>query len=108
MTKSNAKEKSVPFSCCNLEVIKPCSHTLMTEENIKTINVKGCAKIISNILLRIVFVAYAMGIMLVLTQSFLVVCIFKVFQINIICLLVVVIIISCNNNTIQCNIIKFI
>ncbi|XP_043273174.1 uncharacterized protein [Venturia canescens] len=61
-------EPSVPFSCCNLRVLLPCAHTQMNEDDTETINVDGCSGILSNFLMRIVFVAYAMTTMLVLTQ----------------------------------------
>lgn len=43
----------------------------MNEEDTETINVDGCSGILSNFLMRIVFVAYAMTTILVLTQTLL-------------------------------------
>ncbi|XP_011630929.1 peripherin-2-like isoform X1 [Pogonomyrmex barbatus] len=56
----------VPFSCCNLHAEAPCMHLEMTDD--KTINVNGCAEVISPILLRIVIVAYVMTITLIIIQ----------------------------------------
>lgn len=56
----------VPFSCCNLRVADPCMHLEMTDD--KTINVNGCAEVISPILLRIVIVAYIMTSTLIIIQ----------------------------------------
>lgn len=60
------RDRSVPFSCCNLRVMTPCMHTEMTDD--KTINVNGCAAAISPILLRIVIVAYVMTSTLIIIQ----------------------------------------
>lgn len=59
----------VPFSCCNLRAAAPCMHLEMTDD--KTINVNGCAEVISPILLRIVIVAYVMTITLIIIQMLL-------------------------------------
>ncbi|KAL0124553.1 hypothetical protein PUN28_006417 [Cardiocondyla obscurior] len=56
----------VPFSCCSLQATAPCMHLEMTDD--KTINVKGCAEVISPILLRIVIVAYVTTITLIVIQ----------------------------------------
>ncbi|XP_032676427.1 RDS/peripherin-like protein xRDS35 [Odontomachus brunneus] len=60
------RDRGVPFSCCNLHAMGPCTHTEMTDD--ETINVNGCAEVISPILLRIVIVAYVMTSTLIVTQ----------------------------------------
>ncbi|XP_029176083.1 peripherin-2-like [Nylanderia fulva] len=60
----------VPFSCCNLRVVAPCMHMQITDD--KTINVNGCAEVISPILLRIVIVAYVMTSTLIIIQVLLI------------------------------------
>ncbi|XP_011251222.1 uncharacterized protein LOC105248252 [Camponotus floridanus] len=64
------RDLGVPFSCCNLRVVAPCMHMQITDE--KTINVNGCAEVISPILLRIVIVAYIMTSTLIIIQVLLV------------------------------------
>ncbi|OAD60392.1 RDS/peripherin-like protein xRDS35 [Eufriesea mexicana] len=54
------RDRSVPFSCCNLRAMTPCEHTEILETEVKTINTNGCAEIVSPVLLRIVIVAYVM------------------------------------------------
>ncbi|XP_025988703.1 peripherin-2 [Solenopsis invicta] len=65
----------VPFSCCNLRAVAPCMHLEMTDD--KTINVNGCAEVISPILLRIVIVAYIMTITVIVIQMLLAFSIFR-------------------------------
>lgn len=64
------RDLAVPFSCCNLRVVAPCMHMQITDD--KTINVNGCAEVISPILLRIVIVAYVMTSTLIIIQVLLV------------------------------------
>lgn len=64
------RDLGVPFSCCNLRVVAPCMHMQITDD--KTINVNGCAEVISPILLRIVIVAYVMTSTLIIIQVLLV------------------------------------
>lgn len=70
------RDRSVPFSCCNLRVTAPCIHMEMTDD--ETINVNGCAAVISPILLRIVIVAYVMTSTLIIIQVLLAFLITKV------------------------------
>lgn len=63
------RDRGVPFSCCSLHAMEPCMHTEMTDD--RTINVNGCAEVISPILLRIVIVAYIMTSTLIITQMLL-------------------------------------
>lgn len=63
------RNRGVPFSCCNLYAMEPCRHTEMTDD--ETINVNGCAEVISPILFRIVIVAYVMTGTLIVTQALL-------------------------------------
>ncbi|XP_076762735.1 uncharacterized protein LOC143430381 [Xylocopa sonorina] len=65
------KDRSVPFSCCDLRAMIPCEHTEILETELKTINTNGCAEIVSPVLLRIVIVAYVMTSTLVIIQVFL-------------------------------------
>ncbi|KOC59719.1 RDS/peripherin-like protein xRDS35 [Habropoda laboriosa] len=65
------RDRSVPFSCCNLRAMSPCEHTEILEADVKTINTNGCAEIVSPVLLRIVIVAYVMTSTLVIIQVFL-------------------------------------
>ncbi|XP_067205175.1 uncharacterized protein [Linepithema humile] len=60
------RDRGVPFSCCNLRAVAPCVHIEMTDD--KTINVNGCAEVISPILFRIVIVAYIMTSTLIIIQ----------------------------------------
>ncbi|XP_072743835.1 uncharacterized protein [Anoplolepis gracilipes] len=64
------RDLGVPFSCCNLNVVAPCMHMQITDD--KTINVNGCAEVISPILLRIVIVAYIMTSTLIIIQVLLI------------------------------------
>ncbi|XP_050464370.1 uncharacterized protein LOC126858242 [Cataglyphis hispanica] len=64
------RDLGVPFSCCNLRVVAPCMHMQIIDD--KTINVNGCAEIISPILFRIVIVAYVMTSTLIIIQVLLV------------------------------------
>ncbi|XP_070160356.1 uncharacterized protein [Polyergus mexicanus] len=64
------RDLGVPFSCCNSHVVAPCMHMQITDD--KTINVNGCAEVISPILLRIVIVAYVMTSTLIIIQVLLV------------------------------------
>lgn len=72
------RDRSVPFSCCNLRAMTPCEHTGILDADTKTINVNGCAEIVSPVLLRIVIVAYVMTSTLVIIQIFLAFLITKV------------------------------
>ncbi|CAL7949977.1 unnamed protein product [Xylocopa violacea] len=65
------RDRSVPFSCCNLRAMTPCEHTEILEAELKTINTNGCAEVVSPVLLRIVIVAYVMTSTLVIIQVFL-------------------------------------
>lgn len=60
------RDRGVPFSCCDLHAMAPCMHAEITDD--KTINVNGCAEVISPILLRIVIVAYIMTSTLIVIQ----------------------------------------
>ncbi|XP_025160881.1 uncharacterized protein LOC105183735 [Harpegnathos saltator] len=60
------RDRGVPFSCCNPHAMGPCKHTELADD--ETINVNGCAEVISSILLRIVIVAYIMTSTLIATQ----------------------------------------
>ncbi|XP_003696467.1 uncharacterized protein LOC100867021 [Apis florea] len=65
------RDKSVPFSCCNLHAMSPCEHTQISENDIRTINMNGCVEVMSPVILRIVIVAYVMTSTLVIIQFFL-------------------------------------
>lgn len=72
------RDKSVPFSCCNLHAMSPCEHTQISENDIRTINMNGCVEVMSPVILRIVIVAYVMTSTLVIIQFFLAFLISKV------------------------------
>ncbi|CAK9814922.1 RDS/peripherin-like protein xRDS35 [Anthophora quadrimaculata] len=74
------RDRSVPFSCCNLRAMSPCEHTEILEADMKTINTNGCAEIVSPVLLRIVIVAYVMTSTLVIIQVFLAFLITKIIR----------------------------
>lgn len=63
------RDRGVPFSCCNLHAMAPCTHTEMTDNG--TINLNGCVEVISPILYRIVIVAYIMTGTLIVAQALL-------------------------------------
>ena len=66
------RDRGVPFSCCKLRVLRACAHLEITDEiDADTVNVEGCSSILSNVVVRVIFVAYAMTTMLVLTQALL-------------------------------------
>ncbi|XP_017883021.1 peripherin-2-like [Ceratina calcarata] len=74
------RDRSVPFSCCNLRTMAPCEHTEIQEKDMRTINANGCAEIVSPVLLRIVIVAYVMTSTLVIIQVFLAFLITKIIR----------------------------
>ncbi|XP_014468946.1 PREDICTED: uncharacterized protein LOC106741428 [Dinoponera quadriceps] len=59
-------DRGVPFSCCSLRAMGPCTHAEMTND--ETINVHGCAEVISPIVLRVVIIAYVMTGTLIVAQ----------------------------------------
>lgn len=72
------RDRSVPFSCCNLRAMTPCEHTEILETEVKTINTNGCVEIVAPVIFRIVIVAYVMTSTLVVIQVFLAFLITKV------------------------------
>ncbi|KAK9309390.1 hypothetical protein QLX08_000881 [Tetragonisca angustula] len=74
------RDRSVPFSCCNLHAMTPCQHTEMLEAEVKTINTNGCVEIVAPVILRIVIVAYVMTSTLVVIQVFLAFLITKIIR----------------------------
>ena len=72
------RDRSVPFSCCNLRAMTPCEHTEILEAEVKTINTNGCVEVVAPVIFRIVIVAYVMTSTLVIIQVFLAFLITKV------------------------------
>ncbi|KAK0182008.1 hypothetical protein PV327_000182 [Microctonus hyperodae] len=69
---------SVPFSCCSIKNFGNCANTeILKKDNINTINNQGCAGILSDIILKILCIAYAMGIIIIVTQIFLAFCLVR-------------------------------
>lgn len=77
------RDRSVPFSCCNLRAMTPCEHTEISETDVKTINTNGCVEVVTPVILRIVIVAYVMTSTLVIIQIFLAFLITKVVLITV-------------------------
>ena len=78
------RNRGVPFSCCNIKSMLPCIHIQMTEADVKTINVRGCSKMLSQVLVKIIIVGYIMTAMVIFTQGLLLYYIIKVQAISII------------------------